>query len=210
MAATFAFPEDEFEPEKEPADPARERTEFGELTQLLNRMQAGETSCREEAFRAVYHHLRRLAANCMRREGNARTLQPTALVHEAYLKLAGYNGQLQNRCHYFALAAEAMRRILVDQARARRAARRGGGQTADPFDDNTPSGSTMEGPERVISVDLALQKLEATDPRKARIVEMKYFAGYSEEEIAETLGVHVRTVRREWVLAKAWLYAHLS
>src|SRR5205085_859394 len=103
MDATFAFPEDEFEPEKEPADPARERTEFGELTQLLNRMQSGETSCREEAFRAVYLQLRRLAAHCMRREGIARTLQPTALVHVAYLKLVAYYGQIQNRGHYFAL-----------------------------------------------------------------------------------------------------------
>jgi RNA polymerase sigma-70 factor (ECF subfamily) len=153
--------------------------------------------------------LRRIAAQCMRAERRDRTLQPTALVHEAFVRLAsGAEVDWRDRAHFFALSAELMRHILVDAARRRRSAKRGGGVTAVELED--VHGWLVEHPEIVLDVDRLLAKLEALDARQARVVEMRYFAGLTEEEIASILNVSERTVKRDWSMARAWMRAQLS
>ncbi len=157
----------------------------------------------------VYDDLRRLAAWQLQTERTGHTLQPTALVHEAYLKLAGQNPvDWQNKAHFFALAAQVMRHILVDHARAKRRDKRGGGQTKVALDEalilTHPSDSGL------VELDEALSTLAELDARKSRIVELRYFGGLSIEETAELLGISPTTVRREWTLAKAWLRRELS
>lgn len=157
----------------------------------------------------VYDELRALAYRQMADEAGPRTLQPTALVHEAYLRLlAGGDGTFENRRHFFFAAARIMRQIRVDDARKRKRLKRGGGDKAgglkeDPavFDDD---------PAEILAVDEALQRLEAIEPRKAEVVKLRYFAGLSIEECAETLGVSPRSVDNDWYYAKAWLHRELS
>src|SRR5262249_42482289 len=151
----------------------------------------------------------RIAAQCMRAERRDRTLQPTALVHEAFVRLAsGADVDWRDRRHFFALAAELMRHILVDAARRRRSAKRGGAASVVELDE--VHGWIAERPELVLDVDRLLGRLEALDARQARIVEMRYFAGLTEREIADILGVSERTVKRDWSMARAWMREQLS
>ena len=162
-----------------------------------------------ELMSAVYRELRRLAAYYLRQERAGHTLQPTALVHEAYLHLAAQKGaDWQNRAHFFSAAAQAMRRILVDYARERRAQKRGGDRQRVPPDEAFTFAE--ERSEDLLALDGALEKLAGLDPRQSRIVELRFFGGLTEAEIAEVLGVSEKTVKRDWSVAKAWLYAEMS
>jgi RNA polymerase sigma factor (TIGR02999 family) len=160
-------------------------------------------------FLHLYAELRNVAGRLLRHEADGHTLQPTALVHEAWLKLAGEHGlQPTDRQHFLALAARAMRQVLVDSARRRRAGKRGGGAVNITLSDDV-SGVAMP-LDDLIAVDDALTRLAANDERLARVVELRFFAGLSEEEIAAALDVTTRTVQRDWVKARAWLHSELS
>ena len=157
----------------------------------------------------VYEELRRRAVACMRRERANHTLQPTALVHETYLKLVEQRAaSFTSRAHFMAMAAQLMRRILIDHARAKLTAKRGGQWTSVPLTESPEL--RVNTPERLLAVDLALQKLRSVDPRQEQIVEMRFFGGLTVEETAEVLGVSTRTVEREWTVARAWLYLQLK
>ena len=157
----------------------------------------------------VYRELHQIARRLMRAEAANHTLQATALVHEAYLRLAGSKAvAFKDRVHFFAVAATVMRRILVDYARAKRADKRGGCERA-PVDLLGPSVNIDE-PERVLAIDVALNRLSQLDERQARVVELRFFAGMTIDETAEALGISARTVKREWQLARAWLYGELN
>ena len=157
----------------------------------------------------VYRELRRLAGHYMRRERPGHTLQASALVNEAYLRLVDYRRmQWQNRAHFFAVAAQAMRRVLVEHARSRQYAKRGG--TAQRISLDDVAVLTDQQAAELVALDEALTSLEALDARKARIVELRYIGGLSIEEAAETLGVSTATVERDWRSAKAWLYRAIS
>jgi len=180
------------------------------VTPLLRAWSAGDVAAREQAVALVYQDLRRRAAAQLRRERPGHTLQPTALVHEAYLRLLDQpDVAWQNRAHFLAIASEMMRRILVDHARARLAAKRAGRWVHVTLDD----GCGLPGlPPDVGVLDLhtALEKLAAFDERKSRIAEMRFFGGLSLEEMAAALGVSVRSVDRHWQAARAWLFRALS
>src|SRR5678816_1225411 len=158
----------------------------------------------------VYQELRRLAASYLRRERPGQTLQPTALVHEAYLRLMKDKpGRWQNRAHFCAIAAHAMRQVLIERARARDALKRGGGQPRVTFDEGLPV--TQPDPAvDVIALDTALERLAALDASQARIVELRYFGGLSIEETAEAMGISPATVKRHWAVARAWLAKELE
>jgi len=159
----------------------------------------------DDLFPLVYRELRRLASRKMSRERSGHTLQTTGLVHEVYLRLAGQNGvQWRNRGQFLAVAARMMRRILVDHARSRSAFRRGGG-TLMPLDDLPSEPLVGACAAEVLAIDEAIGRLAALDPRKGRIVELRFFAGLSIEETAAALGVSPGTVMRDWTLTKAWL-----
>ena len=179
------------------------------ITDLLAAARNGDTVAEEAVARAVLTELRALAASYLRRERADHTLQPTALVNEAYLRLLGQSDvEWRNRSHFFGIAAQAMRRLLVDHARRHSAARRDGG-VAVTLDDGLPAtggGASYD----VLGVHEALDALQALDPRQARIVELKFFVGLSLEEIAEVVGISVSTVSREWSLARAWLQHELG
>ena len=175
------------------------------ITQMLLEMRAGAVGSMEELLPLVYDELRRLAGSHLRRERSNHTLQPTALVHEAYLRLIGQAGlEFENRAHFFGVSARLMREILIEYARSRSRIKRGGEfRTQIELDSAV---SLMSGRELdVIAVDEALTKLEALDPRQARIVEMKFFAGMTIEEIGEVLDISPATVKREWTTAKLLL-----
>lgn len=175
-----------------------------EITQILGRIQAGEADAADALLHEVYGELRKLAAARMAREGGTNTLQATALVHEAWLKIAGEQGpHFENRRHFFGAAGEAMRRILVDRARRRARLRHGGGQTQEDRDVDAISASTSD--ERIVSVNEAVAALESADPDKAEIVKLKFFVGLENAETAEALGVSVATVERHWAYSKAWM-----
>jgi RNA polymerase sigma-70 factor, ECF subfamily len=163
----------------------------------------------DELGDTVYSELRRLAARQLRRERRDHTLQTTALVHEAWMRLAAQDGVVwQNRGHFLAIAATQMRRILIDHARKRHRYRRGGAATRIALDD-----VQIPAPQRVVDVldlDEALRALEALDPRASRVVECRYFGGYTTEETAEAVGISTATVDREWRLARGWLAQRLS
>jgi len=181
----------------------------GEMTELLRRVAQGDKEAEADLLRQVYQELHRIAAAYFLRERADHTLQATALVHEAYLRLAGQTEiDWQNRSHFFSVAARVMRRILVDHARQRSAGKRGGGGPLIPLDDNLVV--TDEQCERFPDLDAALDRLENMRPRWAKVVELRYFGGLTEEEIAETLGISARTVKREWQRARAWLHDELS
>ena len=183
-----------------------------EVTQALAAWSAGDRQALERVVPLVYGELRGLAARHLRRERGSHTLQPTALVNEVFLRLAGRTTvQVEARAEFFALAAQAMRRILVDHARKRHASRRGGAATAVSIEDVVESG--IEPPLEVvdlIALDTSLEELERLDPRQARVVELKFFAGLSIDEIAAILGISNATVRREWAMARAWLRRELE
>lgn len=180
----------------------------GQITILLRRVSEGDPLAESALIGYVYPDLRRLAANYLRKERRDHTLQPTALVHEAFLKLAGDSGALQDRGHFFRLASKIMRQILVDHARKRRTSRRGGDRVKVPL--NEAIHLLPEESDLVIDLDDALDRLQKFDERQAQVVEMRFFGGLSEEDIASSLGISSRTVKREWAMAKAWLHGELG
>ena len=180
-----------------------------ELTQLLADWAKGDRSALDKLFPLVHSELRRIAQRQMSQERPGHTLQATALVNEAYLKLAGQQGfDWQNRAHFFAVCAQVMRHILIDHARAHARDKRGGGLARVSLNDALVVAEDQA--EHFIALDDALRVLERLDPQKGKIVEMRYFGGLSVEETAEVLNVSPRTVRREWQRAKAWLYRMMT
>jgi RNA polymerase sigma factor (TIGR02999 family) len=183
-------------------DPAR-------VTRLLEASRAGDPRALEQLLPLVYQELRALAEAHMRRERRDHTLQPTALVHEAWLKLVGQeSAQIRDRGHFLALAAMAMRRILVDHAAKRGAQKRGGDRARSTLFE-APS-VLEEAPEDLVDLDAALVRLAQISPEKARIVELRFFAGSSNEETAQALSISTRTVERGWRFARAWLAKELG
>ncbi len=182
----------------------------GDVTLLLAEMKRGNNDVLPKLIPLIYNELRRLAAHFLRDEREGHTLQPTALVHEAYLRLAGQNrAEWHNRAQFMAVAAQVMRRILVDYARQHIAAKRGGGVT--PSDLRLSEASmAVEQSEETLAIDEALARLTVLDPQQARVVEMRYFGGLTVEETAEALAIAPRTVKREWAMAKAWLRVEIS
>ncbi|HSB10446.1 MAG TPA: sigma-70 family RNA polymerase sigma factor [Blastocatellia bacterium] len=179
-----------------------------EVTRLLVDWGNGDQAALDKLIPLVHDELRRLAGRYMRRESQGHTLQTSALVNEAYLRLVDQKSvQWQNRAHFFGVAAQLMRRILVDHARSRLRAKRGGGAQMVSFVE--PAVMSEEVAD-VIALNAALTELEELDPRKSRIVEMKFFGGLTTEEVAEVLKVTPRTVEREWRKAKAWLHRAIS
>jgi len=179
-----------------------------EITQLLAEVKGGNAEAQARLASLVYDELHRLAAGYMHRERPDHSLQATILVHEAFIRLVDQESRSwQNRSHFFATAAQIMRRILIDYALARRSAKRGGGQFKVPIDDAIIVSD--DNCEEVIAVDQALIRLAERDPRLSRIVELKFFAGLTEDEIGEALGISPRTVKRDWKVAKAWLHGEL-
>lgn len=179
------------------------------VTQLLLDASHGNRRAVDELTPLVYQELRRLAASKMRREPAGSTLQPTALVHEAYLKLIDQRDvEWQNRAHFFAIAAQEMRRLLLMHAREKRAQKRGSGGERITLDEGMAL--TEAHLEDLISLDSCLDRMAALDARQARIVELRFYAELSVEETAEVLGIGTATVKREWAMARAWLLCELS
>jgi RNA polymerase sigma-70 factor (ECF subfamily) len=179
------------------------------VTQILGEIKAGDRSALEKLLPLVYDELRELAASHLKRERKNHTLQPTALVHEAYLKLMDQSRvDWQGRTHFFAVGAQAMRRILVDHARHRRAAKRGGGRLRITFDEELIAGPQQD--EDILAVDDALVKLTRLDPQHGRMVELRFFGGLTVAEVAESLEMSKRSVEREWTMVRAWLRRELS
>jgi len=178
---------------------------MSDVTQLLQAASAGDPKAAEELLPLVYDELRRLAAQKMAGESRAQTLQPTALVHEAWLRLAGDEAaRFENRAHFFGAAAEAMRRILIDRARRRLAAKRGSGVA--PLDvDEIEIPSPASDDDSLLRVNEALEKFTVIDPRKAELVKLRYFVGMNFEEAAAALGIAVPTAKQWWAYARAWL-----
>ncbi|MDX2031238.1 MAG: sigma-70 family RNA polymerase sigma factor [Blastocatellia bacterium] len=180
-----------------------------DITQLLLNWRAGDRDALNQLLPLVYDELRRQAARYLRRERPDHTLQATALVHETYLQLVDQSQvNWQNRAHFFGAAAQAMRRILVDSARAHQAEKRGGGEAPLPLDEAI--GVSDKRTAEVIALDDALQTLAQMDPRQCRVVELRYFGGLSIEETAEALGLSPATVKREWNAAKVWLHHEMK
>ncbi len=181
-----------------------------QISRILKDWGGGSQEAFDQLIPLVYDELRRQAARYLRRERPGHTLQTTALIHETYLKLVGQkNVDWQNRAHFYGIAAQAMKRILVDHARARHREKRGGAAENLPLDE---ARFVAAGQEKVdlIAMDEALTRLAQFDPQQARLVELKFFAGLSIEDIAETLRLSPATVKREWRSAKAWLYQEIA
>jgi RNA polymerase sigma-70 factor, ECF subfamily len=179
--------------------------------QLLSRASQGDPKAVAELMPLVYDELRRLAASYIRRERPGQTLQATALVHEAYVRLIGEKAQtFQNRKHFLAIAALSMRQILVQRARTRKAAKRGGDPERITLDDQLIPSLAPNSQVDLIALDTALQKLAALDQRQAKVVELRYFGGLSVEEAAEVLDISPATIKRDWTLARAWLKRELD
>jgi RNA polymerase sigma factor (TIGR02999 family) len=182
-------------------------SEVGEITEILDQVRKGNQEALQKLIPIVYEELRRLAAHYMRGERSDHTLQTTALVHEAYLQLVGQKSpDWRDHKHFFAVAAQVMRHLLVDYARARKRIKRGGGG-AVPLED-AAAVLTM-GPEELLAIDDALDILARISPRQSRVVELRCFGGLSVQEIAEVLEVSERTVKSDWQMAKAWLYGQV-
>ena len=182
---------------------------MSEITHLLGRLEQGDANAAEELLPLVYEELRRLAASKMANEAPGQTLQPTALVHEAWLRLGGSEApSFQNRAHFFGAAAEAMRRILIERARRRVAAKRGAGAAMVDVDEiEIPS--PVADDDQLLAVNEALEKFAALDPRKAELVKLRYFVGMSFDEAAAALGIAVPTAKQWWAYARAWLTVEL-
>ncbi len=182
--------------------------EKGEVTQLLNAMTKGDSGAAEKLLPLVYTELHRLAASYMRRERPDHTLQATALINEAYLRLARGEEEWNNREHFIGVAANVMRHVLVDYARAHKAQQRDGGlKRVELREDLAVSAEKLE---EVVALDEALKALTSLHPRQAKVVELRYFGGLSLEQIASLLGVSERSVKRDWSLARIWLYRELQ
>ena len=178
-----------------------------EVTQLLIALSEGDRDVTEKLISLVYDELRKLAGSYLKSEREGHTLQPTALVHEAFLKLVDQNVRWESRSHFFAVAAKLMRRILVDYARAYKAEKRGGDERKISLEEAFVF--ARERPAEMIALDEALEKLAEVDERRSKVVELKFFGGLNNEEIATILGVHSNTVLRDWDLARAWLKTKL-
>jgi RNA polymerase sigma factor (TIGR02999 family) len=179
------------------------------VTLLLDRFSQGNEEATAELLPLIYAELRRQAARYLRQERPGHTLQPTALVHEAYVKLIEQrNVRWQNRSHFFGIAAQAMRRILIDHARTRGRTKRGGGMAKVELEDNhaIQEAASVD----VLALDQALTRLAQLDERQARIVELRYFGGLGLEETAQVLDLSTATVKRDWTMARAWLFSQLK
>ena len=174
------------------------------ITQLLLDASAGKQGAVDALFPVVYAEMRRLSASYLRKERSGHTLQSTALVHEAYLRLIDQKVSWQSRAHFMGIAAQIMRRILLDHAKSKAAAKRGGGEIALELDESSIAGKVRD--VNLIALDEALLELEKIDPIRSRIVEMRFFGGLSNEESAEVLGISTATVQRQWAGARAWLF----
>jgi RNA polymerase sigma-70 factor (ECF subfamily) len=184
------------------------KVEKGEVTQLLNAMTRGDSGAAEKLLPLVYSELHRLAASYMRRERPDHTLQATALINEAYLRLAQGDGEWNSREHFIGMAANVMRHVLVDYARAHKAQQRDGGmKRVELREDLAISAEKLE---EVVALDEALRSLESLRPRQGKVVELRYFGGLSMEQIALVLGVSERSVKRDWSLARIWLFRELQ
>src|SRR4051812_16973706 len=180
---------------------------MSDVTRILDAIQQGDPKAANELLPLIYAELRRLAASKMAREQPGHTLQATALVHEAWLRLG--DGAFANRAHFFAAASEAMRRILIERARRKHREKRGGGAEhvdVAELEIAAPEGSMEES----LAVHEALDKLAAQDQRKAEVVKLRYFVGFSFEETAEAMGISVITAKREWAYARAWLHQEIA
>lgn len=182
-----------------------------DVTTLLARWSSGDADALEQLTPIVYDELKRIARRHLARERRDHTLQSTALVHEAYMRLiGGAAGEYHNRQHFFAVAAQVIRRVLVDHARAVNAAKRGGGAQKIFLEDQPEASTQPEDVAEVLALHEALDRLASFDEQQARIVELRYFAGLSIEETAEVVGVSPATVKRDWVMARAWLARELK
>lgn len=204
----------------------KEKLDQGDITRLLHRWGEGDVAARDALFPLMYNELRQLARQRLSRERGNHTLQGTALVNEAYLRLSGQRvSEWQNRTQFLALASQMMRRILVDYARQRAADKRGSGEAALSLDDTraalqieaahvSQSQNALQAAENarvdLLAIDRAVEQLAAIDAQQGHIVELRYFGGLTVEETAEVVGVSPATIKREWVLARAWLQRELS
>jgi RNA polymerase sigma factor (TIGR02999 family) len=180
-----------------------------QVTELLGRWRSGDRNALDSLIPLVYEELRRIAQHYLRHERSGHTLQSTALVHEAYVRLIRQDlPQWQNRAHFFAVAAQLMRQILVDHARAYRADKRGGGVCNLALDDAEQDAQQVD--VDIVALDDALKTLSAMDPQQGKVVELKFFGGLSIEDTAEVLGVSSSTVKRDWITARAWLHRELD
>ena len=182
---------------------------MGDVTRVLDRVQQGEAKAAEELLPLVYDQLRRLAAQKMASQPPGQTLQPTALVHEAWLKLtANPQASWSDRQHFIRAAAEAMRQVLVDRARARRSLKRGDNPVRLNLDEVVLA--TTAPPDELLAVESALQALERTDPAKAELVKFRFYVGLTVRQTAQTLGISEKTVKRHWMHARAWLFQEIQ
>lgn len=185
---------------------------MSDVTEILNRMDQGDPSGAEELLPLIYDELRQLARQKLAHESPGQTLQPTALVHEAFLRLLGGQSpaSFDGRGHFFAAAAEAMRRILIDQARRKKSLKRGGNsQRVDMEGDIAVAGPPEASIDELLALDEALTEFEAVDPMRARVVKLHYFSGFSQQETADALGISLATVKRHWVFARSWLFGRI-
>ena len=181
---------------------------MSDVTLILQAVGRGDKQASEELLPLVYEELRRLATMRMAREAAGHTLQPTALVHEAWVRLVADGSRTwENRAHFFGAASEAMRRILIDNARRKASAKRGGGRERLDIAEIELAATTPD--EKVLLINEALEQLEKEHPERARVVVLKYFGGLTNKEVAQTLGVSERTVDRHWLCAKNWLFRRL-
>src|ERR1022692_746338 len=182
---------------------------MSDVTRILEALAHGDPTAADELLPMVYQELRKLAAHKMAGQAPGHTLQPTALVHEAWLRLAENEpGRFAGRAHFFAAAAEAMRHILIDSARRKRALRHGGGQA--PVDIESIEIAAQANDDELLAVHDVLDQLAAESPQKAELVKLRYFVGMTFEEAAEALGISVATAKRHWAYARAWLYEEIQ
>jgi RNA polymerase sigma factor (TIGR02999 family) len=187
------------------ANPSQKTEKTENLTLLLTQMQQGDDSAGAKAIALVYSELHRIASRELRGERPGHLLQTTALIHEAYTRLIGSSGlEIQNRGHFFAVASQQMRRVLVDYARANNAQKRGGGAAKVSLE-QVQAGIDPRSID-LVALDESLHALESVDPRAAQVVELRFFGGYSDQEISQAIGVSVATVRRDWEFARSWLF----
>ncbi len=179
-----------------------------DVTQLLEELRGRRQGAAPKLFELLYTELRRLAHHHLYNENPDHSLQATALVHEAYIRLVGSHQDWQNQAHFFAVASSAMRRILVDHARAKRAAKRPGSRQKMDLDSVVLL--SQQPNDNLIALDRALERLHEIDPRQVRIVELRYFGGLTSDQAAEALGISTITVQRDWAVAKAWLHGELA
>jgi RNA polymerase sigma factor (TIGR02999 family) len=182
-----------------------------EVTRIINAIESGDARAADELLPLVYKELRQLAAQRMKKEKPGQTLQATALVHEAYIRLVGSDGQNWNsRAHFFAAAAEAMRRILIDNARRKQSLKRGGDRRRIDLNESALIGDTQTSCDDFIALDEALEKLSKNDSKKAELVKLRFFAGLTIEQAAQILDISPTTAKRHWAHARAWLLREIE